>query len=46
MNSLGDDRVYFRSMATRGGQGALPDALPDVIAALVASTSRARDGGP
>jgi isobutyryl-CoA mutase len=37
MNSLGDDRVYFRSMATRGGQGALPDALPDVIAAAKAA---------
>ena len=28
MNCLGDDRVYFRSMATRGGDAELPDALP------------------
>jgi methylmalonyl-CoA mutase len=37
MNSLGDDRVYFRSMATRGNTGALPESLPDVIAATKAA---------
>jgi isobutyryl-CoA mutase len=36
MNTLGDDRVYFRSMATRGGSN-LPDSLPAVIAAVKAA---------
>ncbi|GGK89807.1 Fused isobutyryl-CoA mutase [Sphaerisporangium melleum] len=36
MNSLGGDRVYFRSMATRGSHE-LPDHLSDVIAVCRAS---------
>jgi len=37
MNSLTGDRVYFRSMATRGNSGELPDRLGDAIAVLKAA---------
>jgi methylmalonyl-CoA mutase len=37
MNCLGDDRVYFRSLATRGGGSELPLALADSIAACKAA---------
>jgi len=33
MNSLGQDQVYFRSLATRHSASELPPALPDAIAA-------------
>ncbi|MBM6404841.1 cobalamin-dependent protein [Phycicoccus sp. CSK15P-2] len=36
MNSLDGDRVYYRSLATRGGRE-VPDALPDVITVLKAA---------
>ncbi len=36
MNSLDGDRVYFRSLATRGGRE-VPESLPDVIALLKAA---------
>ncbi|WP_392543088.1 fused isobutyryl-CoA mutase/GTPase IcmF [Oryzobacter telluris] len=36
MNSLDGDRVYFRSLATRGGRE-VPEALPDVITILKAA---------
>ena len=31
MNTLGDDRVFFRSIATRGSTSELPDSLPAII---------------
>ena len=31
MNSLGDDRVFFRSIATRGSTSEVPDSLPSII---------------
>ena len=34
MNALEGDRVFFRSMATRGGDGGLPEHLADAIAVL------------
>ncbi|MCU1662298.1 MAG: methylmalonyl-CoA mutase, large subunit [Pseudonocardia sp.] len=34
MNSLTGERVFFRSMATRGSEGSLPERLGDVIAVL------------
>ena len=37
MNSLGGPQVYFRSMASRGGGGTLPEHLADAIALLRAS---------
>jgi methylmalonyl-CoA mutase len=37
MNTLGDDRVYFRSLATRGSTAEVPDYLPDMIAACRAA---------
>jgi methylmalonyl-CoA mutase len=37
MNSLGDDRVYFRSLATRGSGTEVPPALPDAILACQAA---------
>jgi methylmalonyl-CoA mutase len=37
MNSLSGDRVFFRSMATRGSEGSLPERLGDVIAVLRAA---------
>ena len=37
MNALTGDRVFFRSMATRGGEAALPDRLADAIAVLKAA---------
>jgi methylmalonyl-CoA mutase len=37
MNCLGDDRVYFRSLATRGSGNEVPPALPDAIAACKAA---------
>ncbi|WP_377640553.1 fused isobutyryl-CoA mutase/GTPase IcmF [Oryzobacter terrae] len=36
MNSLDGDRVYFRSLATRGGRE-VPEALPDIITILKAA---------
>ncbi len=36
MNSLDGDRVYFRSLATRGGRE-VPEALPDVLTILKAA---------
>ncbi len=36
MNSLDGDRVYFRSVATRGGRE-VPEALPDIITILKAA---------
>ncbi|NHA69554.1 fused isobutyryl-CoA mutase/GTPase IcmF [Phycicoccus flavus] len=36
MNSLDGDRVYYRSLATRGGRE-VPEALPDVITILKAA---------
>jgi methylmalonyl-CoA mutase len=36
MNSLDGDRVYFRSLATRGAHE-LPESLPDVVAVLKAA---------
>ena len=37
MNCLDGDRVFFRSMATRGGGTELPACLPDVVAACRAA---------
>ncbi len=37
MNALDPDRVYFRSLATRGSASELPDHLGDVIAACKAA---------
>jgi methylmalonyl-CoA mutase len=37
MNSLGGPQVYFRSMASRGSGGTLPEHLADAIALLRAS---------
>jgi methylmalonyl-CoA mutase len=37
MNALDGDRVFFRSMATRGGQGAVPERLADALAAVQAA---------
>src|SRR3954469_21697561 len=37
MNSLSGDQVFFRSMATRGNDGGLPERLGDVIAVLPAA---------
>ena len=37
MNSIGSPRVYMRSLATRGAQGALSAATGDVIGALKAT---------
>ncbi len=37
MNSLTGDAVFFRSMATRGADGQLPERLGDVIAVLKAA---------
>ena len=34
MNSLSGDTVFFRSMATRGAEGGLPERLGDVIGVL------------
>ena len=36
MNSLDGDRVYFRSLATRGGRE-VPEALPDIVTILKAA---------
>jgi isobutyryl-CoA mutase len=33
MNCLGDDRVFFRSIATRGSSSEVPASLPSIIAA-------------
>ncbi|WP_338185061.1 fused isobutyryl-CoA mutase/GTPase IcmF [Jatrophihabitans sp.] len=37
MNSLGDDRVFFRSLATRGSSAEVPDSLPGIINACKAA---------
>jgi methylmalonyl-CoA mutase len=37
MNCLGDDRVYFRSLATRGSSSEVPAYLGDMIAACKAA---------
>jgi methylmalonyl-CoA mutase len=37
MNSLGGDRIFFRSMATRGTESSLPERLGDVIGVLKAA---------
>src|SRR6478672_1190650 len=37
MNSLTGENVFFRSMATRGAEGGLPERLADVIAVLKAA---------
>ena len=37
MNALGDGRVFFRSMATRGSESELPQALPAAIDACRAA---------
>jgi methylmalonyl-CoA mutase len=37
MNCLGDDRVYFRSLATRGSASEVPSYLPDMIVACRAA---------
>jgi methylmalonyl-CoA mutase len=37
MNSLTGDTVFFRSMATRGAEGGLPERLGDVIGVLKAA---------
>jgi methylmalonyl-CoA mutase len=37
MNCLGDDRVYFRSLATRSSGSELPNGLPDIVAACKAA---------
>jgi methylmalonyl-CoA mutase len=37
MNTLDPDRVWFRSMATRGSRREVPDYLPDVVAAYRAA---------
>jgi methylmalonyl-CoA mutase len=33
MNSIGDGRVFFRSLATRGSASELPSSLPSIVAA-------------
>jgi len=37
MNALNGDQVFFRSMATRGNEGSLPERLGDAIAVLKAA---------
>ena len=37
MNCLGDDRVFFRSLATRGSSAEVPDYLPDMVSVLKAA---------
>jgi methylmalonyl-CoA mutase len=37
MNALAAGRTFFRSLATRGADGRLPDHLPDVVAACRAA---------
>jgi methylmalonyl-CoA mutase len=37
MNCLADGRVFFRSIATRGATGAMPAALPEMVAACKAA---------
>ena len=37
MNSLDPDTVYFRSLATRGAGGAVPESIDDVVAATKAA---------
>ena len=37
MNALDGDQVFFRSMATRGGAGAVPERLADAITAMKAA---------
>ena len=37
MNALGGGRTFFRSLATRGAAGELPDHLDDVVAAVKAA---------
>src|SRR5919107_482839 len=37
MNALDGDRVFFRSMATRGTEGSLPERVGDAIAVLKAA---------
>ncbi|WP_181780167.1 fused isobutyryl-CoA mutase/GTPase IcmF [Pseudonocardia pini] len=37
MNALKGDQIYFRSLATRGNDGVIPDNLGDVIAVLKAA---------
>jgi methylmalonyl-CoA mutase len=37
MNCLGDDRVYFRSLATRTSGAEIPEALADIVAACKAA---------
>ena len=37
MNCLGDDRVFFRSLATRGSSAEVPAYLPDMVAVLKAA---------
>ena len=37
MNSLGDDRVFFRSLATRGSNTEVPGYLADMVAACSAA---------
>jgi len=37
MNSITGENVFFRSMATRGAEGGLPERLSDVIAVLKAA---------
>ena len=42
MNSLDGDRIYFRSLATRGSHE-LPESLPDVIDVVQGAGLRPRD---
>ena len=37
MNCLGDERVYFRSLATRHSGSEVPDGLPDIVNACKAA---------
>ncbi len=37
MNSLDPDTVYFRSLATRGAGGAVPESIDDIVAATKAA---------
>ena len=37
MNVVGDDRVYFRSLATRGSSAEVPSQVPDMITAAKAA---------
>jgi len=37
MNVVGDDRVYFRSLATRGSTAEVPDHLPEMVTACKAA---------